>query len=98
MPPVGQYVFAAMPRKTVAFYRREAKMPPLQQRRTVLRHLTCKQQFIFLSATPANAENDQKPALLIVSVYSVSSLSSRATASSWALAMSKSATASMIRW
>ena len=30
MPPVGKYVFAAMPRKTAAFYRREAKMPPLQ--------------------------------------------------------------------
>ena len=39
MPPVGQYVFAAMPQKTVTLYRREAKMPPLQHGRTVLQYL-----------------------------------------------------------
>ena len=46
MPPVGHCVFAAMLRKTVTFYRREASMPPLQQSRTALRLLTHKHQFI----------------------------------------------------
>ena len=46
MPPVGQYVFAAMPRETVIFYRREASMPPLLHGRIVLRYLTFKQQFV----------------------------------------------------
>ena len=45
MPPVGQYVFAEMPRKIATSYRREAKMPPLLHGRTVLRYLTFKQQF-----------------------------------------------------
>ena len=46
MPPVGHCVFAAMLRKTVTFYRREASMPPLQQSRTALRLLTHKPQFV----------------------------------------------------
>ena len=39
MPPVGQSVFAEVLRKTAAFSRREAKMPPLQRLLTFFEHL-----------------------------------------------------------